>query len=169
MKTEIGKIYKHYKGKYYLIKGFANDGKLVYYQQLYGNFGHWIRDIDEFESPLDDGSERYQCIDCVTNDNSETSKKNAILEIFDNLKLIDTFDQNSEILPIKNGLYKNSQEFAVFLAVVYDHNMNRFVCVTPCAFLGNENCKSNCKVIHYNEFVNNWTFVSNSNLIFPKW
>lgn len=169
MNLKLGGIYKHYKGKYYLIKGLANDGNFVCYQQLYGNFGHWIRDTNEFKSPLDDGSERYRRVDYLK-DEYVDEYSTALLEIVNNLYDIkSTPNKNNEILPIKHGFYVNSKGHLVsFLNLAYDHHMNVFVYVKLGPF---DNCwfsEHNNLAIPFEYFIKDWTYVSNPSLVLPK-
>jgi len=59
MKKEdiIGKVFRHYKGRFYFVKDIAKDSEdlknLVIYQALYGNGEVWSRDVDEFLSDID--------------------------------------------------------------------------------------------------------------------
>lgn len=51
------RIYRHFKGKYYLVAGVAVDadsGKLlVVYRALYGDCRMFVRPLEEFLSPVD--------------------------------------------------------------------------------------------------------------------
>ena len=54
-KIKIGKIYKHFKGKKYIVLDIVNDaeienGKVVIYQALYGDNLKWARPYDMFAS-----------------------------------------------------------------------------------------------------------------------
>ena len=64
MKRSIkpSQIYKHFKGKYYVVLDIANDAdsnnredpdKIVIYQALYGDHLKWVRKLDEFASEVD--------------------------------------------------------------------------------------------------------------------
>ncbi len=50
-------IYKHYKGKYYLVLFCSThtetEEKLVIYQSLYGDFGIWARPLTMFLSDIE--------------------------------------------------------------------------------------------------------------------
>ena len=51
MELKLG-VYRHYKGNYYQVMGFARHSEtleiLVVYQALYGNFGMWVRPFEMF-------------------------------------------------------------------------------------------------------------------------
>ena len=57
----IGRIYRHYKGDYYIVEGNANDSEtsapFVIYRKLYGDGGLWIRPLEMFLSKVD--KEKY--------------------------------------------------------------------------------------------------------------
>ncbi len=52
-----GRIYRHFKGDYYIVEGFAvfseDKGKLVLYRSLYGDGTLYARPYDMFASPVD--------------------------------------------------------------------------------------------------------------------
>lgn len=59
---KIGKIYKHFKGKLYIVLDIVNDSesnndieykKVVIYQALYGDGIKWARPYDMFNSEVD--------------------------------------------------------------------------------------------------------------------
>lgn len=54
---QINRIYKHFKGDYYLVVDVANDSetkeKYVVYRRLYGDGSLWIRPLDMFLSEVD--------------------------------------------------------------------------------------------------------------------
>ena len=54
---KINRIYKHFKGDYYLVEGVAIDseakGEMVIYRRLYGDGGLWVRPKDMFLSEVD--------------------------------------------------------------------------------------------------------------------
>lgn len=59
---KIGKIYKHFKGKLYIVLDIVNDSesnndieykKIVIYQALYGENLKWAREYDMFNSEVD--------------------------------------------------------------------------------------------------------------------
>jgi hypothetical protein len=53
----IGRVYRHFKGDYYLVEGTARsseDGEeYVIYRKLYGDGGLWIRPLKMFLSRVD--------------------------------------------------------------------------------------------------------------------
>ncbi len=53
---EIGKVYRHFKGKYYLVENVALDcetqKEVVIYRALYGDNKLWIRDKEVFLSKV---------------------------------------------------------------------------------------------------------------------
>jgi hypothetical protein len=60
-KIKIGYIYKHFKGKLYIVLDIVNDAnssvddikKIVIYEALYGEHLKWARSYDEFNSKVD--------------------------------------------------------------------------------------------------------------------
>ena len=76
---KINRIYKHFKGDYYLVVDIANHSetkeKYVVYRRLYGDMSLWIREYNMFLSEVDhekypEVSQKYrfelQEIDTVT-------------------------------------------------------------------------------------------------------
>lgn len=57
MEVLIGRVYKHYKGDYYVVENIAvnsdNLKKVVVYRGLYENGPLWVRDLEDFVSVLD--------------------------------------------------------------------------------------------------------------------
>ena len=57
MKIEKNRIYKHFKGNYYLVEDIAKDAQteeeLVIYRSLYENGTLWVRPLKEFVSEVD--------------------------------------------------------------------------------------------------------------------
>lgn len=55
--VKINRIYKHFKGDYYLVVDIASDSetkeKYVVYRRLYGDGDLWIRPLDMFLSEVD--------------------------------------------------------------------------------------------------------------------
>lgn len=53
----IGRVYRHFKGDYYLVEGVANDSEtekpFVIYRKLYGDGGLWLRPLEMFLSRVD--------------------------------------------------------------------------------------------------------------------
>ena len=49
---QIGRVYRHFKGDYYLVEGVANDSEtgapFVIYRKLYGDGGLWLRPLAMF-------------------------------------------------------------------------------------------------------------------------
>ena len=62
---QIGRVYRHFKGDYYLVEGVANDSEtgapFVIYRKLYGDGGLWLRPLEMFLSKVD--QEKYP--DCT--------------------------------------------------------------------------------------------------------
>ena len=54
---KINRIYKHFKGDYYLVEDVAMDSEtkaeMVVYRRLYGDGGLWVRPKDMFLSEVD--------------------------------------------------------------------------------------------------------------------
>ena len=52
-----GRIYRHFKGDYYLVEDIVIDsetkGKMVLYRALYGSGTRYVRPYDMFASPVD--------------------------------------------------------------------------------------------------------------------
>lgn len=52
-----GRIYRHFKGDYYLVEDIARDSEtgeeMVIYRKLYGDGGLWIRPKSMFLEPVD--------------------------------------------------------------------------------------------------------------------
>ena len=57
----IGRVYRHFKGDYYLVEGVANDSEtgapFVIYRKLYGDGGLWLRPLEMFLSKVE--KEKY--------------------------------------------------------------------------------------------------------------
>ena len=53
----IGRVYRHFKGDFYLVEAVANDSEtgepFVVYRKLYGDGGLWLRPLAMFLSPVD--------------------------------------------------------------------------------------------------------------------
>ena len=51
---QIGRVYRHFKGDYYLVEGLAHDSEsgvpCVIYRKLYGDCGLWVRPLEMFLS-----------------------------------------------------------------------------------------------------------------------
>jgi len=54
--VELKRIYKHFKGDYYIVEDIANhsetEEKYVVYRKLYGDNSLWIREINMFLSEV---------------------------------------------------------------------------------------------------------------------
>ena len=53
---QIGRVYRHFKGDYYLVEGVAQHSETgepyVIYRKLYGDGSLWIRPLAMFLSPV---------------------------------------------------------------------------------------------------------------------
>lgn len=58
---KIGRVYRHFKGDYYLVEGVASNSEtgapFVIYRKLYGDGGLWLRPLEMFLSKVD--KEKY--------------------------------------------------------------------------------------------------------------
>lgn len=58
---QLKRVYRHFKGDYYLVEDLAHDSKTgelyVVYRKLYGDGGLWIRPLSMFMSKVD--KEKY--------------------------------------------------------------------------------------------------------------
>ena len=58
---QIGRVYRHFKGDYYLVEGVAQHSETgepyVIYRKLYGDGGLWLRPLEMFLSKVD--QEKY--------------------------------------------------------------------------------------------------------------
>ena len=58
---QLKRVYRHFKGDYYLVEDLARDSETgevyVVYRKLYGDGGLWIRPLDMFLSKVD--KEKY--------------------------------------------------------------------------------------------------------------
>ncbi len=54
---KIGRIYRHFKGDYYLVEALANDSEtgeqVVIYRKLYGDGALWVRPLAMFLEEVD--------------------------------------------------------------------------------------------------------------------
>ena len=54
---QLGRVYRHFKGDYYLVEAVAHDSETgalcVIYRKLYGDGGLWVRPLEQFLSPVD--------------------------------------------------------------------------------------------------------------------
>ena len=59
---QIGRVYRHFKGDYYLVEALAKDSEsgepCVIYRKLYGDGGLWVRPLEMFLSKVDRKSTR---------------------------------------------------------------------------------------------------------------
>lgn len=57
MKVEVNRIYKHFKGNYYLVEGLCKDSEtledMVIYRKLYDDGSLWVRPVEMFLSEVD--------------------------------------------------------------------------------------------------------------------
>lgn len=64
MEVLIGKIYRHYKGDYYLVEGFATHSEtgeqMVIYRQLYGNGKLYVRPYNMFLDKINKNGQEYR-------------------------------------------------------------------------------------------------------------
>ena len=55
--VQIGRVYRHFKGDYYVAEAVAHDSEtgeaVVIYRKLYGDGSLWIRPLAMFLSPVD--------------------------------------------------------------------------------------------------------------------
>ena len=55
--VQIGKVYRHFKGNYYLVEDIAKDSEtkeeMVLYRRLYEDCGLWVRPKEMFLSEVD--------------------------------------------------------------------------------------------------------------------
>lgn len=58
---QLGRVYRHFKGDYYLVEAVARDSETgalcVIYRKLYGDGGLWVRPLSMFLSKVD--QEKY--------------------------------------------------------------------------------------------------------------
>lgn len=56
---QLGRVYRHFKGDYYLVEAVAHDSETgalcVIYRKLYGDGGLWVRPLSMFLSKVDPG------------------------------------------------------------------------------------------------------------------
>lgn len=66
-KAEIGRVYRHFKGDYYLVENLAHDSEtgeaVVIYRKLYGDGGLWVRPLTMFLEKVD--TEKYPDADQI--------------------------------------------------------------------------------------------------------
>lgn len=61
LEIQLGRVYRHFKGDYYLAEAVAHDSETgapcVIYRKLYGDGGLWVRPLSMFLSKVD--QEKY--------------------------------------------------------------------------------------------------------------
>ncbi len=61
LEIQLGRVYRHFKGDYYLVEAVAPDSETgapcVIYRKLYGDGGLWVRPLSMFLSKVD--QEKY--------------------------------------------------------------------------------------------------------------
>lgn len=64
MEVEVGRIYRHYKGDYYLVEAIASHSetreKLVVYRALYGENKVWVRPYAMFIEEVNKNGQKYR-------------------------------------------------------------------------------------------------------------
>lgn len=64
MEVLIGRVYRHYKGDYYLVEGIAThsetDEKMVIYRTLYNEGKLYVRPYDMFIEKVDKPNQEYR-------------------------------------------------------------------------------------------------------------
>ena len=64
MEVLIGRIYKHYKGNYYIVENLAlnteTDETMVIYKALYGNGEVFARPLESFIQKLDNKNQEHR-------------------------------------------------------------------------------------------------------------
>lgn len=54
---QLGRVYRHFKGDYYLVEALAHDAEsgepCVIYRKLYGDGALWVRPLERFLSRVD--------------------------------------------------------------------------------------------------------------------
>ena len=65
--AEISRVYRHFKGDYYLVENLAHDSEtgetVVIYRKLYGDGGLWVRPLAMFLEKVD--TEKYPDADQI--------------------------------------------------------------------------------------------------------
>ena len=65
---KLKRVYRHFKGDYYLTEDIANDSEtgepFVVYRKLYGDGGLWIRPLEMFLSEVDRTVSRSTALNC---------------------------------------------------------------------------------------------------------
>ena len=64
MEVLIGRIYKHFKGDYYIVENIAinseTEEKMVIYRQLYGKGSLYVRPLDMFLEKVNKNGQEYR-------------------------------------------------------------------------------------------------------------
>lgn len=64
MEVLVGRIYRHFKGDYYLVEGFAinseTEEKMVIYRPLYGDGGLYVRPYDMFLEKVNKNNQEHR-------------------------------------------------------------------------------------------------------------
>ena len=69
LEIQLGRVYRHFKGDYYLVEAVAHDSETgapcVIYRKLYGDGGLWVRPTAMFLEPVDkkkypDATQKYR-------------------------------------------------------------------------------------------------------------
>lgn len=64
MEVIVGRVYKHYKGDYYIVENIATHSetgeKLVIYRALYGDGKVYARPYDMFVEKINKGNQEYR-------------------------------------------------------------------------------------------------------------
>lgn len=64
MEVLVGRVYRHYKGDYYIVENIAThsetDEKMVIYRTLYGEGNLFVRPYDMFVEKINKGNQEYR-------------------------------------------------------------------------------------------------------------
>lgn len=64
MEIQEGKIYKHFKGNYYIVEAIATHSetneKMVVYRALYGDKQVWVRPYNMFAEKIEGHSQKHR-------------------------------------------------------------------------------------------------------------
>ena len=64
MEVLVGRVYRHFKGDYYLVEGVAinseNEEKMVIYRPLYGDGGLYVRPYDMFLEKVNKNNQEHR-------------------------------------------------------------------------------------------------------------
>lgn len=68
---QLGRVYRHFKGDYYLVEAVAHDSETgvpcVIYRKLYGDGGLWVRPLSMFLSKVDQENTRTRSRNTASN------------------------------------------------------------------------------------------------------